>query len=135
MANDRDDETRKERRERGLAAFKQVNSRAPTLDTLEAVSPEFTRWIFEFVYGDVFSRPNLDLKSRELVIIASLVTLGANSVPMQLEVHILGALRVGATKEEIIETILQLSVYAGFPAAHNALLIAQKTFEEHERAP
>lgn len=135
MAKDKDAETRKDRSERGLALLKRVNPRADAIKRVEEASPDFAAWILEFAYGDVFSRPNLDLKSRELVIIAALITLGPTTVQTQLESHILGALRVGATKAEITEAILQLAVYVGFPAAQNALFIAKATFEEHERAP
>ncbi len=129
MSDHGDDETRSERRERGLAALARVNPRVESLRVVEEASPDFAAWILEFAYGDVFSRPGLDLKSRELVIIAALVTLGVPTFQGQLESHILGALRAGATRTEITEAILQLTVYVGFPAAQNALFVAKKVFD------
>ncbi len=70
------------------------------------------------------------LKQRELVTIAALGAMG-NALP-QLKVHIRGALNVGLTREEIVETFIQLSVYAGFPAALNAVFAADEVFKEPE---
>jgi 4-carboxymuconolactone decarboxylase len=69
------------------------------------------------------SRPGLDRRSRQLATIAALTALG--HAP-QLEVHIRGALNVGCTRQEIVEVILQMAVYAGFPAAINALNVARE---------
>jgi 4-carboxymuconolactone decarboxylase len=73
----------------------------------------------------------LDLKTRQLLTIASLTTLG--TAPLQLKSHIKGALRVGCTQEEIVETLLQMSVYAGFPKAMNAVYDAKEVFKELDR--
>ena len=97
-------------------------------DDLENVAPDFGRFIIEFSYGDVFSRPGLDMRTRELGIISALTTLG--TAERQLKAHILGALKVGASRQEIIETIMQVAVYAGFPAGFNALMVAKSAFEE-----
>jgi 4-carboxymuconolactone decarboxylase len=97
-----------------------------TLASLEEVTPDLAGFIVEFAFGDVFSRPGLDLKSRELVTIASLTTLG--NAPKQLRAHIQGALSAGCTQQEIIEVILQMAVYAGFPAALNGIQAAKEAF-------
>ncbi|MBU4607539.1 MAG: carboxymuconolactone decarboxylase family protein, partial [Methanobacterium sp.] len=72
----------------------------------------------------------LDLKSREIATVAALTAMG--TAPLQLKSHINGALNVGCTKEEIIEVIIQMAVYAGFPAAINGIMIAKEVFENKE---
>jgi len=86
--------------------------------------------LIEFPFGDIYSLPGLDLKSREIVVVAALTALG-NATP-QLKVHIHGALNVGCTKEEVIEVIMQMAVYAGFPAALNGLFAAKEVCKERE---
>ena len=73
-------------------------------------------------------RPGLDLKSREMINVAALTALG-NAEP-QLKFHIKGALNVGCSKEEIVEVIIQMAVYAGFPAALNGMQAAGEVFRE-----
>nr|TFG55335.1 MAG: carboxymuconolactone decarboxylase family protein [Hyphomicrobiales bacterium] len=100
-------------------------------EALQEIAPDFHRIIMSFGYGDIYSRPQLDLKSREIATIAALTAM-ANARP-QLEAHIVGGLNVGLTREEIIEIIMQMSVYAGVPAALNGLMAALsafKTFDE-----
>ena len=97
-------------------------------EDLEDIAPDFGRFILEFSYGDVFSRPGLDMRTREIVIISALTTLGI--AERQLKAHILGALKVGASWEEIVEAIMQVAVYAGFPAGFNSLMVAKNVFEE-----
>lgn len=96
--------------------------------SLNDVAPDMARYIAEFPYGDIYSRPGLDLKTRELVTVASITTLG-NAQP-ELKSHVHGALNVGCTPTEIIEVIIQMAVYAGFPAAINGLTAAKEVFEE-----
>lgn len=95
---------------------------------LSDICPDMARLVIEFPYGDIYSRPGLDIKTRELLTIASLTTLGY--AKDQLKAHIDNALNVGCTKEEIVETIMQMSVYAGFPASLNGLFAAKEIFEE-----
>ncbi|HPB67389.1 MAG TPA: carboxymuconolactone decarboxylase family protein [Candidatus Omnitrophota bacterium] len=94
---------------------------------LEDISPEMARWVIEFPFGEIYSRPGLDLKTRELMTIASLTSQG---IAQQLENHIHNALKVGCSREEIVEVILQMAVYAGFPKALNALSTARTVFSE-----
>jgi 4-carboxymuconolactone decarboxylase len=96
-------------------------------EDLEEIAPDFGRFILEFSYGDVFSRPGLDMRTREIAIISVLTALG--TAERQLKAHILGALKVGASREEIIEAIMQVAVYAGFPAGFNALMVAKSAFQ------
>jgi len=74
------------------------------------------------------NRPGLDLTSREIATVAALTTLG-NAIS-RLKVHIKGALNVGVSRQEIIEIIIQMAVYAGFPAALNAMYAAKEVFEQ-----
>ncbi|ACQ96932.1 4-carboxymuconolactone decarboxylase family protein [Burkholderia pseudomallei] len=88
--------------------------------------------LVEFGFGDIYSRPQLDLKSREIATIASLATLG-HAQP-QLKVHIEAALNVGCTRDEIVEVFMQMALYAGFPAALNALFAAHDVFGQRDAA-
>ena len=97
-------------------------------ERLGEFAPEMAAWIANFAYGDVVSRPDLDLKSRELATVAALTAMG-NAAP-QLKAHIGGALNAGASAREILEVILQMAVYAGFPASLNGLQAAREVFEQ-----
>lgn len=96
------------------------------LETLTDIAPELGAWITDFAYGDVVSRPGLDLRSRELATVAALTALG-NAQP-QLKAHIGGALNAGCTPQEILEVIMQMAVYAGFPASLNGISAAREVF-------
>ena len=98
------------------------------MDALKDIAPDFSRFIIEFPYGDIYSRGVLSPKERQIATIASLMTLG-NAIP-ELKAHIQGALNVGCTRQEIVEVIIQMAVYAGFPAAVNAIFTAQEVFAE-----
>ena len=103
------------------------------LKTITDIAPEMAEWITNFAYGDVVSRPGLDLKSRELVTVAALTALG-NAEP-QLKAHIGGALNAGCTPQEIIEVVLQMAVYAGFPASLNGISAVRSVFESRGIEP
>ncbi len=119
-----------ERYERGLAKLKEIDGLAgeKVIDSLKDIAPDFARLLIEFPFGDIYSRPGLDLKVRELAVVAGLTALG-NAAP-QLKVHIHGARNVGCTQVEIVEIIMQMAVYAGFPAALNGLFAAKEVFAE-----
>ncbi len=118
-----------ERYERGLKTLKGISGNAAGRinDLLKDICPDMARFVVEFPYGDIYSRPGLDIKTRELITIASLTTLG--NAGDQLKAHIENALNVGCTQEEIVEAIMQMAIYAGFPAALNGLLTAKEVFE------
>lgn len=97
--------------------------------SLRDIAPDFARYLIEFPFGDIYARPGLDLRSREIATIAALTALG-NAEP-QLKVHIAAGLNVGLTQEEITEAIMQMAVYAGFPAALNGLFAAVAVFAAH----
>jgi len=124
-----------ERFERGLAKLREVDGRSgeEVLAALDSIAPDLGRLVVEYPFGDIYTRPQLSLKDRELVTIAALAALG--HCQPQLKVHINGALNVGWTEEEIVETFIQLTVYAGFPAALNAMFTAKAVFEERASKP
>jgi 4-carboxymuconolactone decarboxylase len=122
-----------ERYEKGMKKFKEIHGPVAkaTVESLKDIAPELGQFVTEFAFGDIYSRPGLDLKTRQLLTIASLTTLGY--APLQLKSHIKGALNVGCTKKEIVETLLQMAVYAGFPASMNALYAAKEVFNSREK--
>lgn len=121
-----------ERYLRGLDKLKQIDGQAgeKVIESLRDIAPDFARLLIEFPFGDIYSRSALDLKSREIAVVAALTALG-NATP-QLKVHIHGALNVGCTEQEIVEVIMQMAVYAGFPAALNGLFAAKEVFARRE---
>jgi 4-carboxymuconolactone decarboxylase len=125
---------KRDRYERGWEKLKEIDGEAGerVIDSLRDIAPDFARYLIEFPFGDIYSRPALDLKSREIAVVAALTALG-NAAP-QLKVHIHGALNVGCTRQEVVETIMQMAVYAGFPAALNGLFAAKEVFQERDSA-
>lgn len=119
-----------ERYEKGLKKLQEIDGEAgqKVIDSLASIAPDLAKYTIEFPFGDVYQRPGLDLKSREIATVAALTALG-HCLP-QLNVNINGALNVGCTPEEIIEIIIQMAVYAGFPAALNAMFVAKEVFQE-----
>jgi len=99
------------------------------VSALEEVCADLAHMTIEWGFGEIVSRTGIDLKTRQLVTVASCVTLGY--AQPQLRAHIEGALNVGATKEEIVEVILQVALYAGFAAATNAMLLAKEVFTSY----
>lgn len=116
------------RYERGLAKLAEIDGEAGTkvINSLSDIAPDFARYVIEFPFGDIYARPGLDLRSREIAVVAALTAMG-NAAP-QLKVHIEGALNVGVTRDEVVEVMMQMAVYAGFPAALNGLFAAKEVF-------
>ncbi|MEN2396480.1 carboxymuconolactone decarboxylase family protein [Pseudomonas halotolerans] len=116
------------RRVKGVETLEKITGATgnSVVNSLSDISPELGEWIVDFAYGDVFSRPGVALGTRELATIAALTALG-NAQP-QLKVHIEGALNVGCKPEEIVEIIIQMAVYAGFPSALNGISAAREVF-------
>lgn len=123
------------RYERGLHALSEIDGKAgeKVIASLADIAPDFARYLIEFPFGDIYSRPGLDLRSREIATIAALTALG-NAAP-QLKVHIEAGLNVGLSRSEITEVIMQMAVYAGFPAALNSLSAAKEVFGGRDTAP
>ena len=122
-----------QRFERGWAKLKEIDGEAgeKVIESLEDIAPDLGRYIIEYPFGDVYSRKELDLKSREIATVSALTAIG-NAVP-QLKVHINGALNVGCSRAEIVEIMIQMSVYAGFPAALNGIFAAKEVFQERDK--
>jgi 4-carboxymuconolactone decarboxylase len=120
------------RYERGLAKLSEIDGEAGkrVIESLQAIAPDLGRYVIEFGFGDVYSRPGLDLRSREFATVAALTALG-NARP-QLEVHLHAALNVGCARQEVLEVIIQMSLYAGFPAALNGVAAARAVFAERD---
>jgi len=122
-----------ERYERGIDQLSLMSGGSvhAMLDNLKEISPDLARLTVEFPYGDVVSRPGLDLRSRQIATVAALTALG--NAPVQLRAHIDMALNVGCTRDEIREVIIQMAVYAGFPAALNGMAAAKDVFGDRDR--
>ncbi len=117
-----------ERYARGVKRLEGMKNQSQIRNRLDGVFPDMTKYIVEFAFGDIHCRPGLDKKSRELVILSSIATLG--HAPLELKSHIHMALSVGWSKDEILEALAQLVVYAGFPTSINALFVAKEVFDE-----
>jgi 4-carboxymuconolactone decarboxylase len=123
-----------DRYQRGWEKLREIDGEAGerVVESLQDIAPDFARYLIEFPFGDIYSRPGLDLKSREIAVVAALTALG-NAAP-QLKVHIHGALNVGCSRQEVVEIIMQMAVYAGFPAALNGLFAAKEAFRERDES-
>lgn len=124
-ATERSSESRFERGKRELTRIDGEGGEK-VVAALADIAPDFARYLIEFPFGDIYARPGLDLRSREIATIAALTALG--TAEPQLKVHIAAGLNVGLSREEIVETIMQMAVYAGFPAALNGLFAAKDVF-------
>jgi 4-carboxymuconolactone decarboxylase len=116
------------RLERGRRALAEIDGEAgeKVVAALADIAPDFATYIVEFPFGDIYSRPGLDLRAREIATIAALTAMG--TATPQLKVHIEAGLNVGLSREEITEIIMQMAVYAGFPSALNGLFAAKEVF-------
>jgi len=117
-----------DRRAKALALLEKLDPQAPdrVAANLDALSEDFLEIILGFSFADVVSRPGIDLRTREMVTVAALMAMG--TAPGQLEFHIRAALNVGVTREEVLEILLQIAVYAGVPACMNGVTAAKKAF-------
>ena len=117
--------------QRGMEMFQQMTGgRAEELlERWDALHPDLAAMIIGFAGGHVWSRPGLDLRTRSLVTIAATAALGRTSA---LELNLRMALTNGATREEIHETLIQIAVFAGFPAAWEGFAVASKVFAEQD---
>ena len=119
----------------GWAALGDIDGEAGfrVIDSLKDIAPDLARFVVEFAFGDIYTRPGLDLLTREIATVAVLTAMG--TATPQLKVHIHGLLNVGGTQALLVETIIHTAVYAGFPAAINAMLAAKEVIAERETHP
>ncbi len=117
--------------ERGLRMLERITSESGenVVRSFDNIAPDLGRYIVEFSYGEIFSRPGIDLKTRELTAVAALTAIANTAVQIPLNVHINGALNVGASQTEVIETIMNILPYAGFPAVQNGITVAREVFQ------
>lgn len=120
----------KSRFDSGLELLTSIDGEAgkSVIESLQDICPDLAKYTIEFGFGDIYSRPGLDLKSREISTVSALTALG-NCTP-QLKVHLNAALNVGCSEDEIKEVILQMAVYAGFPAALNGMFAFKQVLVE-----
>lgn len=118
------------RYERGARMLEAVDGPAglAVAEGLAASFPDFARYLLEFPFGDIYAREGLGLRERELATVAALCAMG-HAAP-QLRVHVHAALHVGCTPVEVVEVVMQMAVYAGFPAALNGLSVVREVFTE-----
>lgn len=95
------------------------------------LAPDFYRYVAESAFGMIWSRPGLAIRDRSLVTVAQLAALGRTE---ELRAHLVGALNVGITQEELVEVLMQTAIYVGVPAANEALKTAASVFETAEEA-
>jgi 4-carboxymuconolactone decarboxylase len=127
-------ESNEVRYRRGLEALNQISkaSGEAVVNSFEDIAPDLGRYILEFSYGDVFSRPNLDLKTRELATVAALTGLSTTASELPLKVHVNGALNVGGSRQEIVEAIMHMIPYVGFVKVQQAMALAESVFQERK---
>ncbi len=117
-----------DRLNQALALLEKLDPAAPlrVSENLEAFASGTTELILGYAFSDIVARPGLDLRLREMLTVAMLAAMG--TAQSQLEFHICAALHTGVTREEIVEILLQVSVYAGVPACMNAITAAKNAF-------
>lgn len=123
------------RLERGARALAEIDGSAgeAVVAALADIAPDFATLLLEFPFGDIYTRPGLGLREREVATIAALCAMG--TAQPQLKVHIEAGLNVGLSREEITEILMQMAVYAGFPAALNGLFAAREVFAARDAEP
>jgi 4-carboxymuconolactone decarboxylase len=98
------------------------------IQMFEAISPDFSNYIVDFAYGDLYTRDGFSDKYRELAAVSCLI--GQGNIGLPLKAHLVGMLNVGWTKEEIIELLIFLIGYKGFPDCVNAILVFKEIISE-----
>lgn len=124
-----------ERFQRGWQRLMEVDAAGGerVIENVKDVAPDLGRYVVEFAFGEIYHRPGLDLRQRQLVTISALTTLGG--AEPQLEVHINAGLNVGLTAREVVEAILHCIPYTGFPRVLNAIFVAKRVFEQRGADP
>lgn len=123
-----------DRYEKGKECLEDIQKRSveEIFKDLEDIAPDLSRFVIEFPYSEIYTRKEVDLKTRELCTVAALTAIG--TMP-QLKEHINAALNVGNSPAEIVEIIMQMSAYVGFPKAINGVLAAKEVFYKRDLLP
>jgi 4-carboxymuconolactone decarboxylase len=121
-----------ERYNSGWEKLKEIDVEAgeKVINGLKDISPDLGKFIIEYAFGDIYTREGLDLKSKEIAVVASLTAMG--TAQPQLKVHINGALNTGSSINEVKEVILQMSVYSGFPSCINGMNALKEVLKERQ---
>lgn len=121
-----------DRYKQGWEKLKEIDGEAgeKVINGLKDISPDLGKYIIEYAFGDIYTRDGLDLKSKEIAVVAALTAMG--TAQPQLKVHINGALNTGSTINEVKEVILQMSVYSGFPSCINGMNALKDVLKERQ---
>lgn len=119
------------RYEKGKKTLESIQNRTveEIFKELDDIAHDLSRFVVEYPYSEIYTREELDLKTREICTVSALTVLG--TIP-QLKEHINAALNVGNTPTEIVEIIMQMSAYCGFPKSINAMMAAKEVFSERD---
>jgi 4-carboxymuconolactone decarboxylase len=122
------------RRLRGTEKIKEILGQTPddVQRSIGDLSPRLADYVLNTIYGEIYQSPVLDSKTRQIITIAALATLG--TAARQLRTHVAGARRCGVSREEIVEVMVQLVPFVGIPAALNGLAVCREVFEEEKQA-
>ena len=120
-----DDELLAKGREIQARLWPQVASGPTGAFPAATLAPDFYRYVAESAFGMLWSRPGLALRDRSLVTVAQLAALGKTE---ELKAHLAGARNLGISQEELVEVLMQTAIYAGVPAANEALKTAAAVF-------
>jgi 4-carboxymuconolactone decarboxylase len=93
----------------------------------DELTADFQDFITRYAWGEIWTRPGLDRKTRSVITLTALVAHGHYD---ELALHVKAAERNGLTRAEIAEVLLQIGVYCGVPAANSAFAVAQRVFAE-----
>ncbi|MFE5323386.1 carboxymuconolactone decarboxylase family protein [Paenibacillus sp. NPDC056579] len=119
------------RYEQGMDVLKKMvgGEQFPPLEAIRSFYPDFANMIVTNGFADIYCRPELDHKQREMITLSSLITQGAID---QLNFHVHAALNVGVRPVEIVELVMHLSGYVGFPKAISSMDVVMRIFKERE---
>lgn len=121
--------------ERGMAVRREVLGDEHVDGAIERTTDfttDFQDLITRYAWGEIWSRPGLDRRTRSCITLAALVALGREE---ELAMHVRAAVRIGVTPDEIKEVLLHTAIYCGVPAANGAFAVAQRVLDEIERDP
>ncbi|WP_431042036.1 carboxymuconolactone decarboxylase family protein [Streptomyces sp. P1-3] len=135
MSSESRSETRQERFDRGMRVLTEIDGKAGrrVVASLAGISPELGHQMVAWGFGDIYARPELAPRDRQLVTLGMLAALGGCEA--QLEGHVDAALNVGLTPAQIVEALLHSAPYCGFPRAINATIAAKRVFAQRGLLP